>query len=125
MSLSDEEIEKMIDDLDEGHTENIPDEVRRDHQLIKDGVEYIQEDSFRKKLEQAEKSMRKSTFLNTRFYVTSGIAACLALALFWYNGNEAGSDAIDLQMDEVPAYADSATYDSLQNRELEVDKIEE
>ncbi len=125
MSLSDEEIEKMIDDLDRGEGQNVPDKIRKDHQLIIDGIKYIQESSFKEKIGLAEKSMNKSSFFNLKFYVTSSIAACLALALFWYSWKDLGSESIELQMDEVPAYADSATYDSLQNQELEVDKFEE
>lgn len=125
MGLSDKEIEDMIDQLDTGDDQNIPDEVKKDHQLIRKGIQYIEEEAFKKKMESAEKSMKGASFLNFRFYVTSGIAACLALALFWYNGTDSSADIIELQMEEIPAYADSATYDTLKNIFPEVDKLEE
>ena len=113
--------EKMMNDLDQGNDQNVPEELKKDHELIKKGIDYILEESFRSKLEQAEKFYKKSSFLNFRFYATSGIAACLALALFWFSSDDSASESIELQMEEVPAYADSASYDSLKELELNVD----
>lgn len=123
MSLSDREIEEMIDQLDSGNEENIPKEIEKDHGLIKKGVQYMQEESFGEKLKRADESMNGSSFLNFRFYMMTGIAASLVLALFWWTADDnSGVNGIELQINEVPAYADSASYDSIKNRDINVDK---
>lgn len=125
MNLSDKEIEELLNELDEGNSSNAPEELKRDHSLIKQGIEYLQERAYHEKLDNAHQSIQKSSFLNRRFYLSTGIAASLVLALFWYSSNDATNDAIELQMNEVPAYADSAFYDSTKNSYQEVDKLEE
>ncbi|MEP4532710.1 MAG: hypothetical protein ABJ004_06465 [Cyclobacteriaceae bacterium] len=122
MSLTDKEIEKMIDTLDEGLSDGVNEGVRSDYEQMVRAVNYIGEERFREKLNEIHGTMSSGTRSNTNLFWISGIAAAVVGAFFWWQSMRPDLVTPELQMTEIPAYSDSATYDSLKNIEPAVDK---
>lgn len=126
MSLSDEEIAKMIDKLDAGEHDGVSEEVKNDRSLIVKGINLMEEQKFKGALDSSHQTMKSSGGFNARYLWISGIAASLIGLFFLWNTNKSTSGTnFELQMEEAPAYADSASYDSLKNIDLPVDKSQE
>lgn len=126
MDLSEREIEQMIDRLDAGEQDGIPEEIKNDHELLVKGVRLLEEQKLKTTLETSHQAMQKSAGFNSRYVWISGIAASLVGLFFLWNTSKTTSGTnFELQMEEAPAYADSATYDSLKNIDLPVDNGEE
>lgn len=122
MGLSEKEIEEMIDKLDAGAHDGVSDEVKKDHSLIVKGIGLMEEQKLKAALEKSHKAM-DSSFFNVRTLWMSGIAASIiGLFFLWTNTRDTSGTNFELQMEEAPAYADSASYDSLKNIDLPVDK---
>ncbi len=125
MNLSDKEFEKQIDQLDNGSEDGISADLNYDYQLMVKGVKVIAEQEFRQNLQEIHQSMNNGTFLGGRQVVwISGIAAALIGTFFWWQSMHPKLVSPELQMNEIPVYGDSATYDSLKNVNIGVDELE-
>ncbi|MEO9474422.1 MAG: hypothetical protein ABJG41_02775 [Cyclobacteriaceae bacterium] len=122
MSLTDKEIEEMIDALDQGASHKVDEGVHRDYEQMVRAVNFIGEERFREKLNVIHGTMRSGAGRNTNLFWISGIAAAVVGAFFWWQSMRPDLVTPELQMNEIPAYSDSATYDSLKNIEPAVDK---
>lgn len=122
MSSEEEEFEKMIERLDAGEDKDIPGELKDTHAQLVKGVAFIEEQAMREKLTLAHDSLFGMKKSNSGMYWTIGIAASVVGIFLWWNSSNTSQTNFELQMDEAPAYADSATYDSLKIIEPEVDK---
>ncbi|MFT6867477.1 MAG: hypothetical protein ACJA08_002320 [Cyclobacteriaceae bacterium] len=122
MNLSDKEFEKQIDQLDTGSTDQVSTDLLHDYQLMVKGVSALSEEEFKQNLDKIHQSMHLGTLLGGRQVVwISGIAATLIGAFFWWQSMNPKLVSPKLQMNEIPVYGDSATYDSLKNIQPTVD----
>ncbi len=121
---SKESWEDMFERLDRGQGEGISQELKTDHVLISQGIEYLAEDSFRRRLEGVHTTMMDKASPSRKIYWAVGVAATLAAVFFLWSssGNEQGD--FQLKMNEAPTYADSASYDSLKKVDSIVDEKE-
>lgn len=125
MSLNEKDLIEGVDALDSGNDENTPEDLKQDYQAIVEAVNYIGEEEFKSKLDQIHSNMNSGTFFGKNAYWISGIAAAMIGAFFWWQSVNPEMVSPQLQMNEMPVYGDSATYDSLKNVESPVDKEDE
>lgn len=122
MSLTDKEIEKMIDALDKGESDGVNDMVRGDYEQMVRAVNFIGEEKFKERLNRIHGTMNSGSKEKTSLFWISGIAAAVVGVFFWWQSTRPDLVTPELQMNEIPAYSDSATYDSLKSIEPTVDK---
>lgn len=122
MSLTDKEIEKIIDALDKGESDGVNDMVRGDYEQMVRAVNFIGEEKFKERLNRIHGTMSFGAKEKTSLFWISGIAAAVVGVFFWWQSTRPDLVTPELQMNEIPAYSDSATYDSLKSIEPTVDK---
>lgn len=113
--------EKMIDRLDTGKTDGIASSLVKDHNLLVTSIQALGELDLRQQLNDIHTEMTAKKSIGARLYWAVGIAATIAAAVFWWQGNVNQNTVPTLQMNEMPIYGDSASYDSLKNVPQSVD----
>ena len=121
----DKDFERMIEDLESGKTESISKEDQKAYTMMVDGIQYLEEEEFKEKIDRAHQSLNDSKPFKSRYLWVGGIAASLVGAFLFWDAIRMKPQIQPLQIEEAPTYADSATYDSLKNHEPDVDKTVE
>jgi hypothetical protein len=116
--------EEMIDRLDAGRSEGVNAQVAADHALILSSVSALAEQDFLINLNKIHKEMVTKKQTKVRMLWIAAIAASLSGAFFLWNSNNAEKSFPVIQMNEMPVYSDSASYDSIKNIAPAVDKDE-
>lgn len=122
MSAKDSEIEKIIESLDAGDSSQASKELSDDYAAIVKAVNYIGEEELKNSLNQIHSEMNTGMFFGKNLYWISGIAATLIGVFFWWQSMNPKLVSPELQMNEIPVYSDSSTYDSLKSINSKVDK---
>jgi hypothetical protein len=109
MSISEKDFEEMVDKLDAGQGSEVPVELKELYDSMISGIDYMEESAFREKLKAAHEAFELGkSGSSKRYFWIGGIAASIVGFLFWMNTQNADPTKIELQLDEAPAYADSA-----------------
>lgn len=122
MSVNEPDINKIIDALDEGDDSMASKELTSDYRAIVKAIDHIGEEKLKEELDRIHSAMDNGTFFGRNVYWISGIAASFVGAFFWWQTMNPKMSQPILQMNEVPIYSDSATYDSLKVKPNDVDK---
>jgi hypothetical protein len=113
---------ELIDSLDSGNQKKVPNDILHDYQLIRSASEYLGESELKVRMNDIHNMVFNPFQINKVLVWISGIAASIILGFFLFTEN-GGLNRPVLKSHDIPVYADSATYDSINILENYVDKL--